>query len=125
MDVFGIRDRLVDDYSSYIQSFIQIRNDRIRGLVDSELASGLLWPDPLIQLNTTFEPGHRTDELVDQGVLHQECRRIFRVNKESGDGQPLRLKRKTRSDPAAASRHRTETPPDVLGVYVYLPSNVA
>ena len=93
MDVFGLRDRLVDDYSSYIQSFIQIRDDRIHDLVDSELASGLLWPDPLIQLNPSFEPGHRTDQLVDQGVLHEECRRIFRINKESGEGQPLRLHR--------------------------------
>lgn len=93
MDVFGLRDRLVDDYSSYIQSFIQICDDRIRDLVDSELKSGLLWPDPLIQLNPSFEPGHRSDELVDEGVLHEECRRIFRINKESGEGQPLRLHR--------------------------------
>ena len=88
MDVFGLRDRLVDDYSSYIHSFIQIRDDRIRELVQSEIASGLLWPDPLIQLNPSFEPGHRTDQLVDQGVLHEECR-AFRINKESGEGQPL------------------------------------
>ena len=93
MDVFGLRDRLIDDYSSYIRSFIQIRDDRIQELVDSELAGGLLWPDPLIQLNPSFEPGYRTDQLVDQGVLHEECRRIFRINKESGEGQPLRLHR--------------------------------
>ena len=64
-----------------------------RSLVDSELAGGLLWPDPLIQLNPSFEPGYRTDQLVDQGILHEECRRIFRINKESGEGQPLRLHR--------------------------------
>jgi ATP-dependent helicase YprA (DUF1998 family)/very-short-patch-repair endonuclease len=93
MDVFGLRDRLIDDYSSYIRSFIQIRDDRIQDLVDSELAGGLLWPDPLIQLNPSFEPGFRTDQLVDQGILHEECRKIFRINKESGDGQPLRLHR--------------------------------
>ena len=32
MDVFGLRDRLIDDYSSYIRSFIQIRDDRIQEL---------------------------------------------------------------------------------------------
>ena len=93
MDVFGLRDRLIDDYSSYIRSFIQIRDDRIQDLVDSELAGGLLWPDPLIQLNPSFEPGYRTDQLVDQSILHEECRRIFRINKESGEGQPLRFHR--------------------------------
>ena len=96
MDVFGLRTRLVDDYSSYIQSFIQIRDDRIRHLVDSELASGLLWPDPLIQLNPSFEPGHRSDELVDEGVLHEECRRIFCINKESGVGHLAERHRGTR-----------------------------
>ncbi len=57
MNVFGLRDRLIDDYSSYIRSFIQIRDDRIQELVESELTSGLLWPDPLIQIS---RPGTRT-----------------------------------------------------------------
>jgi ATP-dependent helicase YprA (DUF1998 family)/very-short-patch-repair endonuclease len=91
MDVFGLRNRLVDDYSSYIQSFIQIRDGRIREMVEAELANGLLWPDPLIQLNPSFEPGMRIDELVAEGVLHPECERAFRINKLSGVGQPLRL----------------------------------
>ena len=54
MDVFQLRNRLVDDYSSYIRSFIQIRDERISRLVDQEISDGLLWPDPLIQLNPSL-----------------------------------------------------------------------
>ncbi len=92
MDVFQLRNRLVDDYSSYIRSFIQIRNERIHELVDREISEGLLWPDPLIQLNPSFQPGKWIEELADEGVLHDECRRVFRIKKDAvGEGAPLRL----------------------------------
>lgn len=92
MDVFRLRGQLVEDYSDYIHSFIRIRDERIRNEVESSLASGELWPEPLIQLNPAFAPGGTIDESVDQGVLHDECRRIFRAKKdELPDGIPIRL----------------------------------
>jgi ATP-dependent helicase YprA (DUF1998 family) len=58
------------------------------------LAQGLLWPDPLIQLNPSFEAGETIDELVGEGTLHEECARIFRRNKKPHDpGEDLRLHR--------------------------------
>lgn len=42
MDVFALRRRLVDDYAGYIRSFIQIRDERIRALVDDELDGAFL-----------------------------------------------------------------------------------
>lgn len=73
---------------------MNIRDDRIREHVRRELDAGLLCPEPLIQLNPTFEPGRAIDDLVTEGVLHPECARIFR-KKESRDdpGKPLRLHR--------------------------------
>jgi superfamily II DNA/RNA helicase len=94
MNVFDLRDRLVGDYSDFVRSFIHIQDDRIREAVQAELQGGLLWPDPLIQVNPSFEPGDWIDELVDQGVLHDECRRVFRIKPEQSSlGQPLRLHR--------------------------------
>ena len=55
MDVFQLRDGLVKDYSNYIKSFISIQDDRIKKHVDHELASGIFWPDPLIQTNLKIE----------------------------------------------------------------------
>jgi hypothetical protein len=70
MAVFALRDQLIGDYADYIQSFIYIRDARIQKYMDQELRSGLLWPEPLLQLNPNFEPSPWTDDLVDRQVLH-------------------------------------------------------
>jgi ATP-dependent helicase YprA (DUF1998 family) len=86
MDVFDLRDRLVSDYRSYTRSFIKIRDPRIDEFVDNVLNAEGFWPEPLLQLNPTFQPGGTIDELVDQGVLRKECSRIFRIDKSDTDG---------------------------------------
>lgn len=93
MNIFEFRNQLIGDYASYIQSFIQIRDPQIRDFVQQKLAEGILWPEPLIQLNPLFERGESIDELVAQGLLHPECARIFRKDKSErdGTGRPLRL----------------------------------
>ena len=42
----------------------------------------MLWPEPLIQLNPSFEPGAWIDDLVNEGLLHRECANIFRKDKK-------------------------------------------
>ena len=94
MDVFQLRNRLVGDYGSYVGSFIRIKDARIEDEVRQSLDDGLLWPDPLIQLNPSFEAGDRIDELVEEGVLHGECARVFRADKgPDNPGVILRLHR--------------------------------
>jgi hypothetical protein len=46
LDVFQLRQRLVDDYGSYVSSFIQIKDERVQEEVYSSLGEGLLWPTP-------------------------------------------------------------------------------
>lgn len=95
MDVFALREALVGDYARYAQSFLTIRDGRVREHVRRELDEGLLWPEPRIQLNPSFEPGGWIDELADRRELHDECRQIFRAGKEGPEdaGSPLRLHR--------------------------------
>ncbi len=97
MHIFQFRDQLIYDYAAYTASFIQIRDQKIKEYVEQSLDAGVLWPEPLIQLNPSFEPGEWIDEFVTAGVLHQECSRIFRKDKENreclGKGRPLRLHR--------------------------------
>jgi ATP-dependent helicase YprA (DUF1998 family) len=90
MNIFDYRNRLIRDYSEYVESFIRIRDARISDYVKRTLETGFLWPEPLIQVNPSFEPGKWIDELVQEGVLHEECRRVFRKDKHSGQGNPLR-----------------------------------
>lgn len=92
MNVFDIRNHLIADYQSYVSSFINIRSQQIREKVETEMGSGLMFPDPLIQLNPSFERGKRIEELADENVLHDECRNIFRVEKDqNSNGKELRL----------------------------------
>jgi DEAD/DEAH box helicase len=98
MDVFKVRDRLIGDYEAYTRGFLEVRDQRIRAYVDEQLGRGLRWPDPWLALNPSFQPGGTIDELVEAGVLHEGCRRIFRVKRspEEGDGSQLTLYRHQR-----------------------------
>lgn len=94
MDVFETRSQLVADYKSYISSFIRIRDERIDAYVQESLEAGVLWPDPLIQLNPSFEPGDDIDDLIRRDILHPDCSRIFRKKTDRQDpGTPIRLHR--------------------------------
>jgi hypothetical protein len=53
--------------------------------VAQQLQEGVLWPEPLLQLNPTFLPGGTIDDLVANGTLHSECARIFRIGKSETD----------------------------------------
>ena len=92
MDLFKLHAQLIEDYGAYARSFINIRDRRISDQVDEALEGGLLWPNPLLQLNPSFEPGESIDELVSQNVLHEKCASIFRIKKNENDsGSTLRL----------------------------------
>jgi superfamily II DNA/RNA helicase len=96
LDVFALREQLVRDYRHYAESFLTIKDERIRAHVTRELDEGLLWPDPPLQLNPAFEPGGYIEELVADGTLHEECESIFRTGKRPGSeptGERLRLHR--------------------------------
>jgi len=94
MNVFGLRNQLVADYSEYVRSYIQIRDPRISDHVRQRLDEGMLWPEPLLQLNPSFEPGAWIKDLVQEGVIHPECARIFRKDKTPTSlGEDMRLHR--------------------------------
>lgn len=48
MDIFQLRDNLINDYEKYFSSFIEIKDQGIKEKVQSSLNEGFLWPDPLI-----------------------------------------------------------------------------
>ncbi|MEV0328203.1 protein kinase [Micromonospora echinospora] len=95
MDVFGVHQQLVKDYRAFTQGGTIIRDDRIAAFVEDDLDAKSQWPDPWVSLNPFFASGGSILELVEQGVLHSECARIFQAGKtERGttcDGRPLTL----------------------------------
>lgn len=95
MDIFAYRDSLVRDYRDYVESFLAIKDDRVRDFVLEELRQGALWTNPLIQLNPNFKPGAWIDHLVAEGLLHETCAQVFRkgkkVEQREIQGKPFRL----------------------------------
>lgn len=84
-DGFRLRDRVVDDYRDYVQSFIHILDDRLEAYVEERLAGGRLWPEAVLQLNPSYRPGPTLGELAPDRVIRDETARFF--------GHDLRLHR--------------------------------
>ncbi len=80
MDIFDLRDKVVNQYNQYVQGFINIKDDRIKTKVEERIESGLLCPDPIIQLNPSYEEGESIETLVKEGILHEDCAKIFSFN---------------------------------------------
>lgn len=95
MDIFRYREDLLQDYSSYVKGFLEVQDSEVEAFITSRLDGGVLWPEPLVQLNPAFLPGPTIDELVAGGSLHPTCREIFRRGKtvENPIGSDLRLHR--------------------------------
>lgn len=94
MDVFDLRSQLIDDYESFVTSFLQFRDQRIESHVREQLADGHLWPEPMVGLNPSYESGGTIPELVSDGRLHPACADIFRAGKsDASAGVEMRLHR--------------------------------
>ena len=85
LDIFQLRDEVIQDYRTYIESFLRIRDTRVKAFVSEQLDQGKLWTNPLLQLNPSYKPGATVIELVDRGVFHPDCAKYFTRN-----GQPYR-----------------------------------
>jgi superfamily II DNA/RNA helicase len=91
MDVFRVRDRLIDDYREFTGSFVDIHDKNIREHVAERMARGYQWPDPWLSLNPNFASGGTVTDLIAEGLLDPECERIFRLKDDNPDGPVLRL----------------------------------
>ena len=79
MDVFQLREQVVAQYRDYLTSSIRILDPDIREFVESELETGVAWPDPVLQLNPAFEPDPRgsLDALAQKGVILPDTAQFF------------------------------------------------
>lgn len=105
MDVFDVREQLVADYRSFTAGTVDVRDERLRELVDRQLDEGVQWPEPWLSLNPSFASGGTIDELVSVGALHPECATVFRskTGPEDRGRQTLTLHQHQRDALAAAA----------------------
>ena len=87
MNIFKFRDELIDNYKSFSRSFTKIRAKDIKNKVQHECEDlKRYWPEPLLQINPFYKQAENIDELCSEGILHEDCAKIFRV-----DGSPIKL----------------------------------
>ena len=90
-DVFQFRNQLVDRYSNFSRSFVQIAALDIRQEVERQYQDGRYWPEPLVQINPNYQRKGTVQTLAAEGVLHRVCADVFQVGKPEGLPQPLHL----------------------------------
>ena len=78
MDILNFHKKLINNYKTYIQSFLNIKDSIILNFVDTEISNKKLWPEPLVQFNPTFEKGRPLSSLVQEGHLHKELDNVFK-----------------------------------------------
>lgn len=90
-NVFGFRDKLIDEYSAFSRSFTRIAAQDIRDEVERQYADGRYWPEPLVQINPNYQRKGTVQQLATEGVLHSACAELFQVGKTEANPQPLHL----------------------------------
>ncbi len=106
MDVFSLRDSVVGEYRAFATSFTTIRAADIRQQVDAIYGEGRYWPEPLIQINPSYQSKTTVEKLAADGVLDPICADIFRTPPSPGSprGESLRLYKHQEQAIAFASR---------------------
>lgn len=77
MKAFDLHNSIVEDYKSYLQSFTNIKDERIKTEVDKAFREGIFLPEPLIQFNPSFQQGESIDQLISEGIFHPDLKKIF------------------------------------------------
>ena len=104
IDIFNIHQKIMDDYKHFVSSFINIKDEKIKEVVENKINQGKFWPEPLIQFNPSFEQGESAQSLCDKGILHPDLSKIFK-NYDLFKHQVVDL----------------VLPMDLMGVYILLP----
>ena len=109
MDIFSLREQLIDDYRLFTGSFVSPRDPEIQALLKRRQTDNAQWPDPWLSLNPAFATGGSVDDLVGEGLLHPECGRIFRRKESAADAgrDPIVFHRHQRDAIEAASTRQS------------------
>ena len=77
LDIFALRDSVVDEYQSFATSFTKIQAADIKAQVEAIYAKARYWPEPLIQINPSYKRTTDVGSLISAGVLDPGCAAIF------------------------------------------------
>ena len=79
LDVFSLRESIVNEYKHFATSFTSIHANDIREQVEAFYGQNRYWPEPLIQINPSYKRTTSIDKLIGSGVLEPKVAEIFRT----------------------------------------------
>ena len=89
MNIIELYENLKGSYKSYLESFVAIKDERIKEKVSDSIKQEELWSKALIQFNPNFEKGIGVKELIAKGLpIHPDLEQ-----KNSVATSPLTKKR--------------------------------
>ena len=77
MDAFKTHSKVIDNYKDYLNSFLSISDNRIKGEVDKIIMGEGLIPEPLIQFNPSFQKGETLNALIEQKLINSNLPKTF------------------------------------------------
>ena len=86
LDVFSLRNHVVEEYKQFATSFTTIHAPDVREQVEAIYSKDRYWPEPLVQINPSYRRTTDVAKLADDGTLDRRCREIFQAK-----GKPLSL----------------------------------
>ena len=78
MNIIELYESLKGSYKSYLESFVAIKDERIKEKVSDSIKNEKLWPKALIQFNPNFKKGIGVQELIAKGLpIHKDLEFFF------------------------------------------------
>lgn len=77
MNASELHHSVTQQYESYLRSFFPPMDARMREEVEKALGSGRFIPKPLLQFNPSFRSSKELQDLVAEGMLSVETKRVF------------------------------------------------
>ena len=80
MNIIELYENLKGSYKSYLESFVTIKDERIKEKVSDSIKHEELWPKALIQFNPKFREGNSVKSLLPRDFLSIPIWSIFSTN---------------------------------------------
>ncbi len=77
MDAFRTHKQVISEYRSYLESFLNISDERIKSEVKKAFNEDGFIPQPLIQFNPSFQRDQSLENLVSQGMINKNIPATF------------------------------------------------
>ncbi len=78
MNIFNVHNQIIEEYSKYNSSFLDISNTRIKEAVEGYFKSRKLRLQPLLQFNPSYELSEPIDHLYKRKILHNKLNHVFK-----------------------------------------------